>query len=129
MLIARIQEALQKCPQVAREVTAGFLEIPAQSPSGFRVWIEERADGCTVGFEGWHEAFTDREAAFNCFSFGLTTACKLRVHRRGRTDYKWQLLHRVSDNWKAESETSLLFFPFWKRKEERELQNDILPEH
>jgi len=127
MLIARIQELLGNYPQVTHEVAHGFLRIPAQSPSGFRVWVVELADEYTVGFEGWHKEFTDRESAFNCFVFGLTAACKLKVHRRGGKDYRWQVFHRVNDMWTMESDDGLLFFPFWKRREERDLQNDIFP--
>jgi hypothetical protein len=128
MVIARIEEELRKWPHIVCKATPDCLEIPAQSPSGFGVWVHERAGGCTVGFEGWHEEFTDGAAASNCFFLGLTTACKLRVHRRGGKNYRWQLLHRVGHEWEAESETCLLFFPFWKTREVRELQNDILPE-
>jgi hypothetical protein len=54
MVISRIKEKLQKYPDVTYTTTEGHLEIPAQSPTGFRVWIHERADGYTVGFDGWH---------------------------------------------------------------------------
>jgi hypothetical protein len=125
MLISRIKEKLQKYPHVPYTTTEGFLEIPAQSPSGFRVWVSERSDGYTVGFEGWHEEFTDEEEALNCFAFGLTADCRLRVFRCLSTDYKWQLFHRVDDRWVMESETGLFVLTFWFRKEQRELQNEI----
>ena len=104
----------------------GFLEIPAQSPKGFRVWLQERSGGCTVGFEGWHEEFTDEDAALNCCAFGLSTACRLRVFRCRGTDYKWQVLHQVDGRWVADSETGLFVFTFWLPREQRELQNDII---
>ncbi|MCW5554360.1 MAG: hypothetical protein KIS67_19650 [Verrucomicrobiae bacterium] len=126
MVIARIKEMLQKYPDVTYTVAGGYLEIPAQSPTGFRVWIQERRGGYTVGFEGWHEEFTDAEAALNCFTFGLSPACRLRVFRRGGMDYKWQLLHQVGGQWVVETETGLFIFPFWRRREGRESQNDIV---
>jgi hypothetical protein len=126
MVIPRIKEKLQKYPHVSYAATASFLEIPPQSPTGFCVWIQERPDGYTVGFDGWHEEFTDADAALNCFAFGLSTACRLRVFRRGSTDYKWQVLHQVDSHWVADSETGLFIFPFWRRREERELHNDII---
>jgi hypothetical protein len=93
MVISRIKEKLQKYPHVTYRTTESFLEIPAQSPTGFRVWIQKRSGGCTVGFEGWHEEFTDEEEALNCFAFGLSEDCRLRVFRCRGTDYKWQVLH------------------------------------
>lgn len=126
MVIPRIKEKLQKYPHVAYTTSDGYLEISAQSPTGFRVWIQEQPDGYTVGFDGWHEEFTDGDEAFNCFAFGLSAACRLRVFRRGSTDYKWQVLHQVDGQWVADSETGLFIFPFWRQRVQRELQNDII---
>ena len=126
MIISRIKEKLQKYPHVKYTTNKDILEIPAFSPTGFRVWIREQAGGCTVGFDGWHEEFTDTEAALNCFAFGLSTACRLKVFCRGGVDYKWQVLRLVHGQWIADSETGLFFFPFWRRREERELHNDII---
>jgi hypothetical protein len=126
MVISHIKEKLQKYPHVTYTTTEGHLEIPAQSPTGFRVWIHERADGCSVGFDGWHEEFTDADEAVNCFAFGLSTACRLRVFSLGSADYKWQVLHKVDGQWVADSETSLFVFPFWRGSVQRDLQNDII---
>lgn len=126
MAISLIKEKLRKYPDVAYVTHDGFLEIPAQNSAGFRVWIQEHNDGCTVGFDGWHEEFRDMDSALNCFAFGLSTACRLKVFRRGNVDYKWQVLHQVDGQWVADSETGLLFFPFWRPREVRELQNDII---
>ncbi|HVY69705.1 MAG TPA: hypothetical protein VHH73_07225 [Verrucomicrobiae bacterium] len=97
---------------------------PATS-NGFRVWIQERVGGWTVGFEGWHDEFANPEVASRCFFFGFSPACRLRVFRRGSFDYKWQVLHRSEGNWLVESETSSLVFPFWRRPKTRELANNL----
>jgi len=126
MVIPRIKEKLQKYPQITYTSTEDYLEIPAQSPTGFRVWIQERLGGCTVGFEGWHEEFTDEEEALNCFAFGLSPDCRLKVFRCGGIDYKWQVLHKVDDRWAVDSETGIFVFMFWLHKWQREFQNDII---
>ena len=126
MVISRIKEKLQKYPHVTYTSSDGVLEIPAQSPTGFRVWIRERGSDITVGFEGWHEEFTDAEAALKCFAFGLSTACRLRVFRCLGTDYKWQVLVQSDGQWVADSETGLLFPTFLLPKKQRDLQNDIV---
>jgi hypothetical protein len=126
MIIPRIEEKLRSYPHVTYETAHNYLEIPPQSHTGFRVWIQERPDGCTVGFEGWHEEFSDREEALNCFAFGLSDACLLRIFTRGKVDYKWIVLHRRNGEWAVDSETGLFFFPFWRRRIQRDLHNDII---
>jgi hypothetical protein len=126
MAISRIKEKLQKYPHVTYTSADGVLEIPAQSPTGFRVWIREHGSESTVGFEGWHEEFTDDEAALKCFAFGLSAACRLRVFRCLGTDYKWQVLVQVDGEWVADSETGLLFPTFLLPKRQRDLHNDII---
>jgi hypothetical protein len=126
MVISRIKEKLQKYPHVTYRTKEGFLEIPAQTPTGFQVWIRERGGNFTVGFEGWHEEFTDEEAALKCFAFGLSTACRLRVFRCLSLDYKWQVLVQENGEWIADSETGLLFPTFWLPKKQRDLHNAII---
>jgi hypothetical protein len=84
--------------QLAKLSKHSWSVITSQSPTGFRVWIRERGSDFTIGFEGWHEEFTDADAAFKCFAFGLSTACRLRVFRCLGTDFKWQVLVRVDGN-------------------------------
>ncbi len=126
MVISRIKERLQKYPQVTYTTKEGFLEIPAQRPTGFRVWIREGVSDFTVGFEGWHEEFADGDAAFKCFAFGLSTACRLRVFRCLGMDYKWQVLVQQDGQWIADSETGLLFPTLFLPKQQRDLHNDIV---
>jgi len=126
MVIPRIKEKLQKYPRVTYTSVDGVLEIPAQSPTGFRVWIREQDGQFTVGFEGWHEEFDDGDAALKCFAFGLSSACRLRVFRCLGTDYKWQVLVQVDGQWVADSETGLLFPTFLLPKSHRDLHTDII---
>jgi hypothetical protein len=126
MVISRIKDKLQKYPHITYTSTEGHLEIPAQSPTGFCVRIHERADGYTVGFDGWHEEFTDADEALNCFAFGLSSACRLRIFSHCGADYKWQVLHKVDGQWVVDSETGLFVFPFWQESVQRDLQNDII---
>jgi hypothetical protein len=125
-VIARIEEKLREYPDVLYRKSDNRLEVPAQSPTGFCVWILDRPDKYTVGFEGWHEEFEDADEALDCFTFGLSNACLLRIFRRGETDYKWLVLQRENGEWVSDSETGLLLFPFWRRCVQRDLQNDIL---
>lgn len=123
MVVARIEEKLKNYPEVAYRSGPGYLKIPALTPTGFQVSVQESPGRFTVAFEGWHEEFTDPEAALNCFVYGLSSACRLRVFRCLGFDFKWQLL--VGDQ--VESETALLVPTFWLPKQQRVLQNHLLP--
>jgi len=126
MLISRIQDELREYPSLTVRMGKGQLEIIPQTDAGFSVWVSETPSHFTVGFEGWHEQFSDLDEALNCFFFGLSSSCRLRVSRRGDVDYKWQVLHQVDGRWVVDGEVGFLFFPFWRKKETRELQNDLV---
>lgn len=64
--------------------------------------------------------------ALSCFAFGLSDECRLRVLSRGSCDYRWILQQQVHGLWHDESETGLVFYPFWRRSRERFLQNGII---
>jgi hypothetical protein len=46
---------------------------------------------------------------------------------RGSTPTKWTVESRKDGRWTPESETGLLFFPFWRRRRIAYLQNRLLP--
>ncbi len=126
MVISRIREKLLKYPHVAYTTAEGSLEIPALSPTGFKVWIREHEGQHAVGFEGWHEEFADADTALKCFGFGLSPACRLRVFRCLGTDYKWQVLSQVDGEWVIDSEVSLIFPTLFLPKKQRDLRNEIV---
>jgi hypothetical protein len=82
--------------------------------------------GFTVSFSGWHEEFQDEQEAIDCFGFGLSERCRLKVLQRGRMSYKWVVQSRTDQGWTSDSETGLIFFPFWLPKRERHLQNHVV---
>lgn len=130
-ILNTICEKLQKYPDVKYEVSKTGLTIPAYQSSEFEfsVGLSVREDMYTVSFEGWHEHFNDPEEALNCFAFGLSEECRLKVLRRGKIDYKWVVQSRKDDSWCDDSECGLLFFPFlpfWDGKRERHLQNHLI---
>ena len=125
-LISRIEETLHKYPNITYTAGLRRLEVPAQTRDGFRVWIQQQSRHYTVGFEKWHKGFTNAESAFNCFMFGLSDACRLRVLSCGGVDYKWQVQHRLGGRWITDSETGMFLYPFWGKRRERFLQNNII---
>ena len=94
--------------------------------SGFEAVLSHGDDEFIVSFAGWHEHFDSADEALRCFMFGLSRRCRLRVLSRGSFDYRWFVQARREDGWVDDSETGLLLFPFWLRRRERYLQNDVV---
>ncbi len=122
--ISLLIEKLNNYPEL--EYVQDVAYISVTPINGFKVWLSENEATFTVGFAGWHEEFKDVQEAIDCFGFGLSDKCRLKVYKRGTLEYKWivQALHE--DKWYDESETGLLFFPFWRKKQVLILQNVVI---
>lgn len=125
-VISRIQTTLQAHPRITYMADAHYLEVPAETPTGFKVWIRQRAGRHILGFQAWHEEFRNATPAIEAFLFGLTSACRLRVLSSGGRDYKWQVQRRLGAQWVTLSESGMVLFPFWCKRTERFLQNDLI---
>ncbi len=121
-----IHQKLQRYPHLRYDETLHSIIVHPASPDGFSVGCYQQGEHYTISFAGWHEEFDSEAEALNCFAFGLSEECRLRVLSRGRWDYRWILQHLVDGAWQDESETGLIFFPFWLRRRERVLQNHAI---
>lgn len=111
------------------DVTRGENSISIRPPSdtGFTVDLHLDADHYTVYFDGgWHEEFDTEEEAINCVGFGLSSSCRLAVTYRGSTPCNWAVQSRDGGDWKTDSVTGLLIFPFWRRQRVVFKQNDLV---
>jgi len=127
-LIDDIKTRLSRYPHIRYESDASSITVFPHSPDGFAVTLVVN-DGnlYTISFEGWHEDF-EGEEALNVFAFGLSYECRLKEYRRGNFAYKWTVEYLDDEGqWREESTTGLLLFPFWKRSTVRYLQNNLLP--
>jgi hypothetical protein len=125
--IDRIQEKLSRYPGVEMRKSSHSIEVLPPSTDGFAVSLSIGGDGrMVVQFAGWHEDFEEEDDALNCFAFGLSDACRLKVESRGSVDYRWTLESRHGDQWREDSATGLLAMPFWRRKRVRYLQNSLI---
>jgi len=130
-----IFEIREDIPPVVNAVVMHALnKKPEERPESVQMFAREleiaiRAvteDEFIVSFDGWHEHFKSQVDALNCFALGLTDQCRLKVFRRGRTDYRWTLEYRTEGGWKEDSTTGFLFFPFWRKCEILYRQNAII---
>jgi hypothetical protein len=125
-IIEEIREKLLKHPDVRYESTRESICIYPDTDNGFTVSLVEDQGRYIVAFDGWHEVFQDKEQALRCFAFGLSSGCRLKEVRRGDVAYKWIVEAKEGGQWVEDSITGRYFFPFWKRKEVRYLQNDLI---
>ena len=104
------------------------ITVKATTTEGFDVSFLSDGDGYTVGFAGWHEKFkcAERDRALECFAFGLSNSARLRVQSRGGLDYHWTLQVLREGEWRSDLMTSLLLFPFWRKKTVRYLRNSVI---
>jgi hypothetical protein len=124
--IARIVAKLKKHPEVSYKCNATAVVVEPANVDGFAVELSEHAGGYTVSFEGWREEFESEEAALNCFAFGLSDQCRLKIDYRGSFPYRWSVEGANGDGWKLDSTTGLLLFPFWRRRRTVYRQNRVL---
>ena len=100
----------------------GTIVVHAPAPNGFDVSISE---DLVVGYDGWHEHFDTPEKALECFAFGFSDRCRLKVTYRGKFAYKWTLESLEDGQWVEDGTTGLLFFPFWRRPRVEYRQNGL----
>ena len=122
--ISHILEKLKKYPELDFEKSE--TSICVKPANGFDVWLRENANTLTVGFSNWHEEFDELEEALDCFAFGLSNKCRLKVFKRGDYEYKWVVQALHENEWYDESTNALLFFPFWRKKQVHFLQDAVI---
>ena len=114
--IEKIVQKLRGHPELNWAIDGGSLNVDPVSPDGYRVWIDCSDGKFTVGFDGWHEHFDDEDEALDCFAFGFSDQCRLKVVRRGDFDCAWTLESQEHDTWIEDSTVGLFMVPFWRKK-------------
>jgi hypothetical protein len=97
------------------KVEPSGVSVSCRNPDSFRVAIFEEKRGFRVDFDGWHEEFKSVDLALNCFAFGLTKECRLKVVTRRRFDCSWTVQSQRNENWVDDSTVGLFFTPFWQK--------------
>lgn len=126
--IAEIKRRIERYPKLTVEEEEGYISVKTNSTDGFEVWFSNEEEEYTVGFDGWHQHFekSEIEEALNCFTFGLSNECRLKVKSRGGKKYKWVMEALENGVWVAYSTTGLFSFSFWRKAEVKYLSNDVL---
>ena len=127
-LFNEIKSLLKKYPELIIEEDNNFISATPAHKEGFEVWFSEDKEEYTVGYSGWHQHFkkSDAEDALECFAFGLSNKCRLKVTSRGGKTYKWQMEAFENNEWVPYSTTSLFWAPFWRKADIAYFTNDVL---
>ncbi len=125
-ILATLLSKLEKYPQLNYQINNNCITIDVPTVNGFTVWLSVNKSDYTVGYDGWHEKFDNEESALNAFAFGLSNQYRLATEKRGKTACKWVLEFKDGDEWKTDSETGLIFIPFWRKKSIEYRQNNII---
>lgn len=126
--IEEIKQKLEKYPHLKYEETSNSISIYPENEAGFIITLEENSTNYTVAFDSWHEIFEDKEEALNCLAFGLSDSCRLKISSKGTTPYKWEVQAEENNEWFTDSETGLIFIPFWRKSVITYKQNNVLKE-
>ena len=110
-----IKKKLEKHPEIKYEEGENSIYIFPLNEEGFIISLEENPSSYTVAFDGWHESFKSDEEALNYVGFGLSDSCRLKTIYRGKAPQKWAVEFNENGEWIMDSETGLLFFPFWRK--------------
>jgi hypothetical protein len=124
-VVEGIKARLQKYPTARYESGETWIRVVPALSDGFIVQLRAGLNTYEVSFEGWHEDFGSEEEALNCFAFGLSTKCRLKVWSFASFDYKWTVEHNQDGAWLEDSTVGVLAVPFCKRRF-RYLQNNTI---
>ena len=78
-----------------------------------------------VRYEGWYETFSRAEDAYDCFEYGLSDSCRLRITLRGARPVAWQIEKREYGLWTPGRIVRRRFAPFWRRARVERRQNRV----
>ncbi|HEX7087343.1 MAG TPA: hypothetical protein VF198_13335 [Vicinamibacterales bacterium] len=125
-VIERARRRLSAFPEVRFDATSRRIVVPAAGPENFTVSLEVAGDReFHVRYDGWHHGFSRAEDAYDCFEFGLSDSCRLRVTLRGETETAWQIEKREYGMWVPGRRIARRWVPFWRRARTVWRQNRI----
>ncbi|MDG3584213.1 hypothetical protein [Galbibacter pacificus] len=125
--IDEIVNRLKKYPEAEYELNAESITVNPKNDNGFPVSLTDNGNGnFTVAFDFWHEEFDNENDALNCFAFGLSKDCRLKLTKKGNRSIKWAVESNENGKWIEGSTTGLINLNFWKKTEFDFLQNDLI---
>jgi hypothetical protein len=111
---------------VPHTVNGDELVVPAASPDGFEVRLHLVSDRAfVVMFDRWRHDFDRAEDAYDCFEYGLSDSCRLKVVYRGDEPELWQVEKREFGMWSPGHPVSRRSWAVWKPRRIEYRQNRV----
>jgi hypothetical protein len=124
-IIDRARHRLSAFPDVQFEATPTAIHVPAPGAQGFSVSLRIEGARFIVRYDGWSQTFGRAEDAYDCFEFGLSDSCALRVTLRGETACRWQIEKREYGLWVPGRTVRRRWVPFWRPLRTERRQNHV----
>lgn len=116
-VVDRAVKALRSLDGVRFDVSDNAVEVPPASEEGFLVRLRIVNDRAyVVDYDGWRHEFDRAEDAYDCFEYGLSDSCRLKVTYRGDGPVAWHVEKREFGMWVPSAHrVRRRFVPFWRR--------------
>lgn len=131
-VLAELMRRLDQHPNLSYQVEGHILSVLSADAHGFTVSLWDEAPQYTVFFDMWHTQLHDAEQALNCFAFGLSDNCRIKVTCRGGLPHAWSVERRKKGNEWVDYElvgrypTGYILFPHRHKAEVKYLQNHFV---
>jgi len=130
LVVDEVSNLLRAYPFVRYERGEDSVRVPAPTPEGFDVIIEQIWEGhYAVSYGGWQKDFELLEEAVACFLVGLSILCRLKVESKDKKPFRWTVEHWEDPNWRQVSSHGTWSPHIFTPAGISYLQNDLLPEN
>jgi hypothetical protein len=111
---------------VAFDASGTRIIVRAADVTGFDVSLDTLdSRKFIVRYEGWYETFNRAEDAYDCFEYGLSDSCRLRITFRGTRPVAWQIEKREYGVWTPGRIIRRRVVPFWRSARVERRQNRV----
>lgn len=126
-VIDRAVRTLRAHDGVAFDASEHTITVPAASDDGFVVRLRVMHDReFVVWYDRWQRTFDRAEDAFDCFEYGLSDSCRLKITLRGETPVSWHVEKREYGMWMSgHRRVKRLSLAFWRPKRTVYRQNHV----
>jgi hypothetical protein len=102
---------------VVFEASAEEIAVAPASADGFAVHLRLVHDReYRVRYDAWEHVFDRAEDAYDCFEYGLSDSCRLRITFRGDAAVAWHVEKREYGMWSpGHHPLRRRLIPFWRR--------------
>jgi hypothetical protein len=91
-VIDRAVRTLRALHGVAFDASRNVIAVPPATANGFAVRLQMVHDRQYVVFyDDWQHTFDRAEDAYDCFEYGLSDSCRLKITLRGDEPIRWHV--------------------------------------